>query len=54
MPWITTFCFALISISPEHSIFTTLFAESRMILFFFVLSTMVTFSAPSLSSKTTR
>jgi len=49
-----TFCCALISMSPALSIFTTLFALSSTILFFFVLSTIVTFSAPSLSSKIMR
>ncbi len=49
-----TFCFALTSMSPSHSILTSLFAESRTILFFFVLSTIVTVSLPSLSSKITR
>ena len=45
---------ALISMSPSHSIRTFLLAASRTILFFLVLSTIVTFSAPSVSSTITR
>ncbi len=49
-----TFCFALMTMSPADSILMTLFAESSTILFFFVLSTIVIFSEPSLSSKMIR
>jgi hypothetical protein len=49
-----TLVFAITSMSPSDSILTILLTESRTILFFFVLSTMVTFSAPSLSSKMIR
>src|SRR5262249_10793337 len=49
-----TFFDALMTMSPALSILTTLFALSRTILFFFVWSTIVTFSWPSLSSKITR
>jgi hypothetical protein len=51
---ITTLAFAITSMSPSDSILMTLLTESRTILFFLVLSTMVTFSAPSLSSKMIR
>ena len=49
-----TFCEAFTSMSPSDSILTTLLTASSTILFFFVLSTIVTFSAPSLSSKMMR
>jgi hypothetical protein len=49
-----TLASAVTSMSPADSILTTLFAESMTILFFFVLSTIVIFSAPSLSSKMIR
>ena len=49
-----TLVLALISMSPSHSILTILLTESRTILFFFVLSTIVIFSAPCLSSKMIR
>jgi hypothetical protein len=49
-----TFALAFTSMSPDDSIFTHLFAESMMILLAFVLSTMVIFSAPWVSSKITR
>jgi hypothetical protein len=52
--WRMKFAADLISISPSHSILTILLTESMTILFFFVLSTIVIFSAPSLSSKMIR
>ncbi len=52
--WMTMFAADLMTMSPSDSIVTTLLTASRTILFFFVLSTMVTFSAPSLSSKMMR
>ena len=52
--WKMTFAFALTSMSPSHSIVTSFFAVSRTILFFFVESTIVTFSDPLVSSKITR
>jgi hypothetical protein len=49
-----TLVFAMTSMSPSDSILKTLATESRTILFFLVLSTIVIFSAPSLSSKMIR
>ena len=49
-----TFCFALMSMSLSDSILINFLAESMTTLFFIVESTMTTFSAPFLSSNTTR
>jgi hypothetical protein len=49
-----TFAFDVISMLPSDSILISLFAESMTILFFLVLSTIVIFSAPCLSSKMMR
>jgi len=52
--WRMKFAADLMTMSPSHSILTILLTESMTILFFFVLSTIVIFSAPSLSSKMMR
>jgi hypothetical protein len=52
--WMMTFAADLMTMSPSLSILTILLTASRTILFFFVLSTIVTFSAPCLSSKMMR
>jgi len=54
LAWMITLVFAVTSMSPSDSILMILLTESRTILFFLVLSTIVIFSAPSLSSKMIR